>query len=112
MSDKHKELLVDVSVDNQNSEWAHLGLGGRKSIVIPTIDSGTVKFEVSLDSGATQQTVLFVKNDGTTADLTITSGGGNKSIDITDYVGGLDGLIRVVCSTTQSTDRTFYLREE
>lgn len=98
------EALLDYSEDATHSEMVDLGSEVIAGLIIPTIDTGNITFEVIHDKDVTPVTLKRI--DGT--DVAITAGVGGFAVS----ASGLDHLaafrfVRIVTAGTQTADRRF-----
>jgi len=99
-----RTCLVDISEDDDLSTEVDLGGYALMGLIIPTIDSANLTFEVSDATGGTFSTL---KDKGGTA-VTVTAGTGGFAVSADDLAPlAAYRYVKVATSATQTADRTF-----
>lgn len=96
---------IDISDSVTVSDIVDLGNRAIMGLLIPTLDSGDLTFQVAESATGTFRTL---KNKSGTVH-TITAGTGDLAID-SDDLKALAGyrFVKIVSATTQTSDRTFH----
>lgn len=98
------EALLDYSEDATHSEMVDLEGEAIAGLIIPTIDTGNITFEVTHDKDVAP--VALKTLDGN--DVAITAGGGGFAVSASelDHLAGFR-FVRIVTAGTQTADRKF-----
>jgi len=99
-----KTAVITFATDDDLSAEVDLAGYGLIGLIIPTIDSGNVTFEVSATTGGTFVTL----KDAVSATLTITAVTGNFAVSA-DELAALSAYryVKVKTSVAQTANRTF-----
>ena len=100
-----KDAVITIATDNDLTPEVNLGREyDTLLVVIPTIDSGSVKIQVAEKTGGTFQGLNLTGSDGTT--IEVVSDVGTGGITWVVPLGGFQ-FIKIATSVAQTANRTF-----